>query len=283
MTWQPGSNAPYPVILTIAGSDSGGGAGIQADLKTMTALGGYGASVITALTAQNGAEVRGVHETPPDFVLLQLEAVLEGFPVRAAKTGMLASAPIIEVLASALEKKKDFPLVVDPVCVSQSGYRLLREDAEQALARRMLPLADVLTPNKPEAELLSGMSIEDASGVAEAVRRLQVMGAKAVLIKGGHFAEYAGQERMIDWLGLPGAELLPMPHSRVDTGNNHGTGCTLSAALATYLGMGLPLPAAVRKAQDYLTRALDTSFCPGIGAGPPNFLGGADRSEVFLD
>jgi hydroxymethylpyrimidine/phosphomethylpyrimidine kinase len=269
-----GAALPWPVILTIAGSDSGGGAGIQADLKTMTVLGAFGVSAIVALTAQNGAGVRGIHEAPADFIRLQLDAVREGFPVKAAKTGMLASVPIIEVVAQDLGER-DFPLVVDPVCVSQSGHRLLRKDAEGAMRTLMLPRADVLTPNKPEAELLSGVAIEDQASLFRALERLHALGARAVLLKGGHFAEQHARESMTDWLSLPGSNPLPLSHPRVRTSNNHGTGCTLSAALATFLGFGLPLPEAVVKAQAYLTRALESGFSPGIGAGPPNFLGGA--------
>ena len=266
-----GAASEHPVVLTIAGTDSGGGAGVQADMKTMTVLGGFGTSVLAALTAQNGAGVLGIHEVPVDFVLLQLQAIREGFPVKAAKTGMLASAPIIEALADALAAK-DFPLVIDPVCVSQSGHRLLREDAESALRDRMLPLADLLTPNKPEAELLAGMAINNHDDSLEAMRRLHTLGAKAVLLKGGHFDNW--DKDMVDWLFIPGQEPLPLRHALVETSNNHGTGCTLSAAIATFLAFGLPLVNAVTQAQDYLTRALATSFCPGIGAGPPNFLGG---------
>lgn len=258
-----------PAVLTIAGSDSGGGAGIQGDLKTIMTLGGFGLSVITALTAQNGAEVRGIHESPAEFVGLQLVTVLEGFPVKAAKTGMLFSAPIIEVLAEAL-RGKSFPLVVDPVCVSQSGHRLLREDAVDALRSLMIPLADLFTPNKPEAELLTGLRITDPSEARLAMERLHRMGAKAVLLKGGHFAEYEGQDSIIDWLGLPGEDPLPLAHARVETPNNHGTGCALSAALATLLALGRPLRQAVEEAQDFLSRALAASYTPGLGAGPPN-------------
>jgi hydroxymethylpyrimidine/phosphomethylpyrimidine kinase len=268
----------YPVILTIAGSDSGGGAGIQADLKTITALGGFGVSVVTALTAQNGAEVRGIHECPPEFAVLQLGAVLDGFPVRAAKTGMLASAPIIRALAIPLAART-FPLVVDPVCVSQSGHTLLREDAVEALARDILPLADLLTPNRPEASLLAGMPLNTPSDVAEATGRLLDMGAKAILVKGGHFsgADMPSSGMMTDWLALPGKPIMPLAHPRVDTPNNHGTGCALSAAIAAFLGLGHTLEDAVAQAQRYLTQALRTSFTPGIGAGSPNFMGGAGR------
>lgn len=272
MTAQPTISQSRPVILTIAGTDSGGGAGVQADIKTMTVLGGFATSVIAALTAQNGAGVLGIHEVPPDFVLLQLQAVREGFPVKAAKTGMLASAPIINALADAL-RDKNFPLVVDPVCVSQSGHRLLREDAEAAMRERMLPLADVLTPNKPEAELLAGMPIACEEDVRIAAGRLHDMGAKAVLLKGGHF-EGGSADAVVDWLSLPGDKPKPLAHARVETPNNHGTGCTLAAALATFLGRGFLLEEAVRRSQEFLSRALATSFCPGIGAGPPNFMGG---------
>lgn len=263
-----------PVVVSIAGTDSGGGAGIQADCKTMTALGAFATSVIAALTAQNGAGVLGIHEVPVDFVLLQLQAVRQGFPVKAAKTGMLSSVPIINALADAL-RDRDFPLVVDPVCVSQSGFRLLRQDAEDAMRTRMIPLAALLTPNKPEAELLSGVSIRTQGDVVKAASKLHAMGAKAVLIKGGHFEDQADQENMVDWLSISGQGCLPLSHPRVETGNNHGTGCTLSSAIATYLAFGLPLREAVVKAQAYLTRALASSFNPGIGAGPPNFIGGA--------
>jgi hydroxymethylpyrimidine/phosphomethylpyrimidine kinase len=157
--------------------------------------------------------------------------------------------------------------------VSQSGYRLLREDAEDAMRMRMLPIADVLTPNKPEAELFSGMSINSPKDVARAAERLHSLGAKAVLIKGGHFEHQSGQD-MIDWLCIPGRDCEPLAHPRVATDNNHGTGCTLSSAIATYLAFGLPLKEAVLKAQAYLNRALATSFNPGIGAGPPNFMCG---------
>ena len=264
----------HPVIMTIATSDSGGGAGVQADLKTITSLGGFGTSVFAALTAQNGAEVRGIHALPTEFVTLQLRTVLDGFPVKAAKTGMLYSAEIIETLAGELTGKT-FPLVVDPVSVSQSGYKLLRDDAVDHLIRKIIPLADLLTPNRPEAELLSGVSIENSGDVAKAADVLLQLGAKAVLIKGGHFPEYDDEHTIVDWLALPGENLRPLPHARVRTTNNHGTGCTLSAAIATFLGMGRTLEDSIRAAQDYLTRALAAAYAPGIGAGSPNFPAGA--------
>lgn len=255
-----------PCILTIAGSDSGGGAGIQADLKTMTVLGGFGMSVITALTAQNGLGVTGIHAPDADFVGLQLSTVLEGFPVAAAKTGMLFSAPIIEKMAEGLAGKT-FPLVVDPVSISQSGHRLLQEDAVEALVRHMLPLADLLTPNRPEAEMLAGMPIDTATDVHTAIDRILAKGPRAVLLKGGHFE---GDGQLVDWLGLPGGTPVALPQPRVNTPNNHGTGCTLSAAIATFLGLGHPLREAVVTAQQYLNRCLAESYTPGKGFGPPN-------------
>lgn len=255
-----------PSILTIAGSDSGGGAGIQADLKTITMLGAYGMSVISALTAQNGLGVTGIHAPDPAFVTLQLRTVLEGFPVQAAKTGMLFSSAIIGAVADILSARS-FPLVVDPVCVSQSGHRLLEEDAVDALRERMLPLADLLTPNRPEAELLAGMPIHSDADVAEAGRRLLGMGAKAVLIKGGHCE---GTPIFVtDWLITPDRDPDPLRQPHVDTPNNHGTGCTLSAAIATWLGFGMPLRVAVTKAQEYLNMGLRHAYAPGEGAGPP--------------
>jgi hydroxymethylpyrimidine/phosphomethylpyrimidine kinase len=261
----------HPVILTMAASDSGGGAGIQADLKTITALGGFGTSVLTALTAQNGAEVRGIQALPEEFVRLQLQTVRDGFAVRAAKTGMLHSAGIMRVLARELAGK-DFPLVLDPVSVSQSGFRLLREDAVETLVREMLPLALCLTPNKFEAELLSGRSISGISDLAGAAAALLDKGPQAVLIKGGHFPQAEGQESITDWLALPGRPLLALPHARVETANNHGTGCTLSAAMAVFLGLEHTLEDSVRLAQNYLTRALKAGYAPGLGAGSPDFM-----------
>jgi hydroxymethylpyrimidine/phosphomethylpyrimidine kinase len=279
-------------ILTIAGSDSGGGAGIQADLKAVAMLGGYGMSVITALTAQNSRGVTGIEAPTPGFVALQLATVLEDFRVAAAKTGMLFSAPIVHAVADGLADKT-FPLVVDPVCVSQSGHRLLKEDAVDALRRRMLPLADLLTPNRPEAELLAGMEIASPGAAREAVGRLLDMGARAVLLKGGHFAgehlEGPGAGRMADLLGLADGTFQVLDQPRVDTAHTHGTGCTLSAAIATGLGQGLGLAQAVARAQRYLNLGLRHAFAPGHGPGPvahgmPLALlaGGADPLDAAL-
>ena len=243
-----------PCILTIAGSDSGGGAGIQADLKTITVIGGFGMSVITALTAQNGVGVAGIHAPEPGFVGLQLKTVREGFPIAAAKTGMLFSAEIIEAVEAGLQGR-EFPLVVDPVCVSQSGQRLLREDAVNALRWHILPKADLLTPNRPEAELLADMKIDSEKDIDVAARKLLDMGPKAVLIKGGHFGS-ASDAEFTDWLALPDEPLIALKQPGVKTSNNHGTGCTLSAAIATYLGLGLGIREAIVHAQKFLNHCL---------------------------
>ena len=264
-----------PNILTIAGSDSGGGAGIQADLKTIMALGGYGLSVITALTAQNGTTVAGIPAPDPEFALPQRNTVLEGFPVQAAKTGMLFNAGIIRALAPVLEKR-GFPLVVDPVAVSQSGCRLLEDSAVKALIECMIPISDLLTPNIPEAAMLTGMTLRTLDDQAEAGQRILAMGAKAVLVKGGHMP---GSSVVTDCLCQPGADPKMLPQPLVDTTNNHGTGCTLSAAIATGLGQGLSLADAVLQAQRFINLALRRSYAPGKGCGPVNHAAGLQRVE----
>ncbi len=255
-----------PNILTIAGSDSGGGAGIQADLKTIMALGGYGMSVITALTAQNGEGVRAIHAPEPSFVIEQLTTVLDGFVVNAAKTGMLFSADIIDALVPHLQQI-EFPLVVDPVCVSQSGHVLLQEDAITSLKEKLIPLAYILTPNRPEAELLTGININDNDDMAKAGQMLLDMGAKAVLIKGGHFD---ASIMVTDWLFEQDCEPQALRQAHVNTTNNHGTGCTLSAAIASYLAKKQPLRVAITKAQEYVNLGLRKSYAPGKGHGPLN-------------
>ena len=272
---------PAPCILTIAGSDSGGGAGIQADLKTMAMLGTFGMSVITALTAQNSVEVRAIHAPPPQFVAVQLETVLDDFPVAAAKTGMLFSSGIIAAVAGVLRTRKNFPLVVDPVCVSQTGHALLQEEAVEALRRDMLPLADLVTPNRPEAELLAGLPLAGEGDVARVGARLLDLGAKAVLLKGGHMPEDGAW--IVDFLCLPGRAPLALPMPRLDTRHTHGTGCTLSAAIAAYQGRGLDLAAAVRAARAYLQEALRTGYGLGKGYGPPNHAHPLEAALHSLD
>jgi hydroxymethylpyrimidine/phosphomethylpyrimidine kinase len=254
-------------ILTIAGSDSSGGAGIQADIKTITVLGGYAASAITAVTAQNTQGVQDIAALPAAFVAGQLRAVLDDLPVAAAKTGMLFSAELIQTVARELEGKT-FPLVLDPVCVSKSGHNLLQPEAVETLRLALLPLADVLTPNRPEAELLTGMRITSEDEVSQALTRLLDMGPKAVLLKGGHFHG----ETLVDWLAVSGREVHRFIHPRLRTSHTHGTGCTLSAAIATGLGQGLDLSAAVERAVNYLHTAISTAYALGQGVGPVNHL-----------
>ncbi len=266
----------YPTILTIAGSDSGGGAGIQADIKTITCLDAFGISAITALTAQNGLGVDGIFPSSPDFLQLQLHSLFSGFTPKAGKTGMLLSSELIKLTAQELEfyfaTKEPFPLVVDPVCVSTSGHKLLEDSAIESLKNFMIPLATLLTPNKPEAECLTGISINSYEEVIEAGKKLLEMGAKNVLIKGGHFENNAIM--MTDYLisqNSDGIQVKKLNQPHIDTENTHGTGCTLSAAIATYLGHQFPLEVAVSKAQSYLNAALRKSFAAGLGHGCPCF------------
>jgi hydroxymethylpyrimidine/phosphomethylpyrimidine kinase len=263
-----------PCVLTVAGSDSGGGAGIQADLKTIMMQACYGLSVITALTAQNTRTVAAIEAPSPGFVATQLRLVREDFPIRAAKTGMLFSAAIIEAVADGLADK-DFPLVVDPVCVAQSGARLLLPEAVDALVARILPLADLLTPNRLEAELLAGLpTIATEADVREALKRLLALGPRAILLKGGHFeaGHKGGQAVLTDWLATADGQVLTFTRPVVATHNTHGTGCTLSSAIAAHLALGKPLPQAVEAARNFLQRALDTAYDLGHGDGPVNHL-----------
>lgn len=265
-------NSPQnpPCILTIAGSDSGGGAGIQADLKTIAILGGFGLSVITALTAQNGLGVTGIHAPDPSFIELQLNTIYEGFFVNALKTGMLFSVPIIEIVKNTIKKQHTLA-VIDPVCVSQSGHQLLEHTAIDALRTHILPLAVLITPNKPEAELLTEMRIESEKDIYIAGKRLIDMGAKAVLIKGGHFYKNNLTTNYVDWyIEKNSTSPIPLFQPAIKTKNNHGTGCTLSAAIATYIGLGLELKKAILQAQTYLNYCLKFSYTPGKGIGPPN-------------
>jgi len=254
-------------ILTIAGSDSGGGAGIQADIKAITMLQGYGASVITALTAQNTRTVSGIHAPSARFVAEQLRTVLDDIRVDAAKTGMLFSEPIIKAIAPLLGNR-DFPLVVDPVCVATSGAKLLKDDAVKAMARLMFPLADLLTPNIPETELFTKVRIRDREDVFKAARLLLEMGPKAVLIKGGHADSLA----TTDWYVPQDGEPMPFMQQRIATNCTHGTGCTLSAAIATGLGQGMEMGAAIKRAQEYLNLCLRAAEPLGEGGGPPDHL-----------
>lgn len=255
-----------PTIMSIAGSDSGGGAGIQADIKTIMALGCYGTTVITALTAQNGLGVFGICAPDPDFVKLQLNTILNGFSISAAKTGMLYSSEIITEIAPIL-KERNYPLVVDPVCMSQSGNQLLQDEAVNALKEYIIPDCDLLTPNIPEAGLLTGLKIENIVEIHKAGQILREMGARAVLIKGGHLG---GAVVVTDYLFENDNDIKELEQAKIETGNNHGTGCTLSAAIACGLGRGLPLSVSISRAQKFLNEALRKSYQPGEGSGPVN-------------
>jgi len=255
--------------LTIAGSDPSGGAGIQADLKTFMAAGCYGAGVITALTAQNTQGVAAVHAPDAQFVALELRLVLEDMSVQAAKTGMLVSGAIVRAVASELADK-DFPLVVDPVCASGRGHPLLDADGVKAVVESLLPLADLVTPNRPEAELLTGIPISGQESLVAAMERLLSFGCKAVLLKGGHMEARDGM--LTDWLLCPGHDPLALRVRKVDTPHTHGTGCALSAAITARLALGEALHDAVRSAQTWLNRALVAGFAVGRGAVPPNHL-----------
>jgi len=253
------------VALTIAGSDSGAGAGIQADLKTFAAFGVYGVTVITAITAQNTVGVRAVQDVDPHVIAAQLDAVAEDFAIAALKTGMLSSTAIIETVAAGLQRHRLGPLVVDPVMIAKSGDRLLREDAVDALRRTLLPLARVVTPNIPEAEVLSGRSIRTRDDRVAAARAIMDLGANAVVIKGGHSEDDPIVDLLVDDEGV-----REYRAPRIVTTSTHGTGCTFSAAITAALATGIDLPHAVAQARDYVSRALATAPGLGHGHGPLN-------------
>jgi hydroxymethylpyrimidine/phosphomethylpyrimidine kinase len=263
----PGTSPRRPRALTIAGSDSGGGAGIQADLKTFAAFGVYGASAITAITAQNTIGVRAIHDVPAAVVAAQIDAVLDDIGADAAKTGMLSSPEIIETVADRLRAHAVAALVVDPVMVAKSGDRLLREDAVQALRELLLPLAAVVTPNAPEATVLSGIEVVDAASAREAARRIHGLGPAMVVVKGGHLAGDTSDDLVFD-----GRTFEILSGRRVATSHTHGTGCTFSAAIAACLARGLPPFEAVREARAYLQGAIEHAEPLGAGHGPVNHL-----------
>ena len=252
--------------LTIAGSDSSGGAGIQADLKTMTANGVYAMSAITALTAQNTTGVTDILESTPRFLSEQLDAIFTDIFPDAVKIGIVSSAELIAVIAAKLKEYKAENIVVDPVMVATSGAKLLRSDAVEALCRELLPLAAVLTPNIPEAEILSGMAITDAAGMEAAARLISEKYGCAVLCKGGHKVNDAD-----DLLWLEGAGKW-FHGKRIDNPNTHGTGCTLSSAIASNLAKGYDLDASVERAKAYISGALAAMLDLGHGSGPMNHM-----------
>jgi hydroxymethylpyrimidine/phosphomethylpyrimidine kinase len=261
------SSRAYCRVLTIAGSDSGGGAGIQADLKTFAALECYGMSAITALTAQNTIGVSAIHPLPPEFAAAQIAAVFEDIGADAVKIGMLYSAGLIRAVAEQLRRYKARNIVLDPVMVAQSGDRLLEDDAVGAIREELMPLADVVTPNVPEAEVLSGRRIGGIADMKAAAGDLARYGSASVLVKGGHL-EAADSSDLL-YLCREN-RLVTFPAERIATRNTHGTGCTLSAAIAAHLARGEDLESAVRQAKIYITAALraGAGYRLGQGHGP---------------
>ena len=258
--------------LTIAGSDSSGGAGIQADIKTMAANGVFAMSAITALTAQNTTGVTGIFETTPEFLAAQLDAVFTDIYPDAVKIGMVSSAPLIRTIAERLRFYEAKHIVVDPVMVATSGSRLLRDDAMQALTEQLLPLAEVVTPNIPEAEILSGLAITDAAGMEAAARKISEQYGCSVLCKGGHKVNDADD---LLWRNGSGKWFRG---ERIQNPNTHGTGCTLSSAIASNLAKGYDLDTSVERAKEYISGCLSAMLDLGRGSGPMNHM-----HKLFLD
>jgi len=263
-------STPRPVALTIAGSDSGGGAGIQADLKTFQAFGVFGTSAVTAITAQNTVGVSAVHPVPLDVVRAQIDSVVPDLAPAAVKTGMLATAELVRVVADAISRYGLDRYVLDPVMVATSGDRLLDEDAEASLAHELLPLAAVVTPNLHEAAILTGAPVENLDDMRVAARTLVEMGAGAALLKGGHLE---GDAMDLLW---DGSREHIWRKDRIDTPHTHGTGCTLSAAIAAGLAKGRELEDAVGRAVDFVGRAIASAPGLGKGHGPVNHFAPAD-------
>lgn len=269
----------YPRVLSIAGSDSGGGAGIQADLKTISALGCYGMTAITALTAQNTQGVRGIFAVPPEFLAAQIDAVIEDIGADAVKIGMLHAPGIVRVVAQAIRKHGLKHVVLDPVMVATSGDRLIAEETVSVLVQELFPLVTVITPNLDEAELLLGHKIAGIAGLEPAARELLALGAPNVLLKGGHLQ---GDE-VVDLLLQPGRAPVRLASARIASNNVHGTGCTLSSAIAAHLALGHGLEEAVRLARVYILGAIaaGADVRTGQGHGPLNH-GHAPRAMQVL-
>jgi hydroxymethylpyrimidine/phosphomethylpyrimidine kinase len=259
--------APRPRALTIAGSDSGGGAGIQADLKTFSALGVYGMTAITAVTVQNTKGVSAFEEISPPIVADQIRAVATDIGVDAAKTGMLASAAIVDAVAEAIEETSIGNLVVDPVFVSKHGHPLLADDAVEGLRRRILPLATVVTPNLREAAGLAGIEVETRDDMSRAARAILDLGPRSVLVKGGHLEEGRASDLFVE-----GDVETWVDAERIDTPHTHGTGCTISSAIAAYLARGESLEDAIRGAKAFVTEAIRNALEIGDGIGPVDQL-----------
>lgn len=253
-------------VLIVAGSDSGGGAGIQADIKTVTALNGFAMTAITALTAQNTIGVQDIYPVPAAFVAQQMASVFDDFGVDAVKTGMLPSADVITAVCDVLEGRGVASCVVDPVMVASSGASLMKGDAAAVMKERLLPRATVLTPNIPEAEVLTGMSIRDVAAMVEAAKQLRLDGAAAVLVKGGHLTG----DRLTDVLATEGGIHL-FEGERINSRATHGTGCSLASAIATGLAQGQPLETAVERARRFVRLAITHAISLGSGfSGPMN-------------
>ncbi|MBS0509547.1 MAG: bifunctional hydroxymethylpyrimidine kinase/phosphomethylpyrimidine kinase [Proteobacteria bacterium] len=269
----------YARVLSIAGSDSGGGAGIQADLKTFSALGCYGMTAITAITAQNTQGVRAIHGVPPEMLRAQIDAVVEDIGVDAVKIGMLHSPEVVRVVADAI-RRYDLPnVVLDPVMVATSGDRLIAEETVGQLVRELFPLAALVTPNLDEGGWLLGREVKGEDELADAADALLALGARAVLLKGGHLPG----EHVVDLLALPGGEQHRLASARIATRNGHGTGCTLSSAIAAQLALGLDLVAAVQAGRRYILGAIAAGAAvhTGRGHGPLNH-GYAPVAQVIL-
>jgi len=259
---------PFPrgSVLSVAGSDSGGGAGIQADIKTITLLGSYAATVLTALTAQNTRGVSSIHGLPPTFVIDQLDTVLADIPIDVIKTGMLHTPAIISALAERLgEREAMIPLVIDPVMIAKGGAALMERDSINLFRDQLLPLAYLLTPNVPEAERLLGKTIRTEEEMEQAVRDLHALGAANVLLKGGHLSGRKSTDLLFD-----GKECHSFTSERIFTNNTHGTGCSFASAIATFLAQGEPLKIAVAKAKEFITAAIRLARPLGKGHGPIN-------------
>jgi hydroxymethylpyrimidine/phosphomethylpyrimidine kinase len=254
-------------VLTIAGSDSGGGAGIQADLKTITVLGGFGMSVVTALTAQNTLGVQAIHEVPAEFVAAQFDAISTDIGIDAAKTGMLATSEVIATVAEKIRQYKIEKLVVDPVFIAKGGASLIREEAKATLISELIPLALVVTPNIPEAEVLSGIRIKTKADMEEAARMIHHLGAGNVIVKGGHLAGEKAEDLLYDGMGF---SVFSSP--RFATSDTHGTGCTFSAAIATGLAHGADVRTAAADAKKYIAEAIKRAWRISGGHGPTNHL-----------
>ncbi len=269
----------YARVLSIAGSDSGGGAGIQADLKTCSALGCYGMTAITAITVQNTLGVTGIHGIPLATIEGQINAVVDDIGVDAVKIGMLATPDVVQLVADAITRHGLTKIVLDPVMVATSGDRLIAPETAQVLVRALFPLATVVTPNLDEAALLLGRPIEGIDALDQAVTDLLALGAPAVLLKGGHLSG----DLVVDVLGMADGTRLRLQSPRIATHNGHGTGCTLSSAIASYLALGLSLPQAVRQARSYILGAIEAGadVYTGQGHGPLNH-GHSPFAQVVL-